>query len=61
MLHLPSYFRVDSSVYYVKSRYEVTLRVNNLFDELYYEGAFNLIRIRPGNPREATLSLRFRL
>ncbi len=61
VLQLPSYFRADAGVYFVKSRYELTLRVNNLFDEIYYEGAFNLIRIRPGNPREATLSLRLRL
>lgn len=58
VLDLPSYFRLDSSVYYVKSRYEVTLKVTNLLDEAYYESAFNLLQVRPGRPREIGLSLR---
>jgi iron complex outermembrane receptor protein len=60
ILHLPGYFRADAGIYYVRERYELTLRVNNIADELYYESAFNLVRIRPGNPREATLSARLR-
>jgi iron complex outermembrane receptor protein len=60
-LILPDYFRADAGLYYVRGRYELTFRVNNIFDEYYLESAFNLIRIRPGNPREATFSLRFRL
>jgi iron complex outermembrane receptor protein len=59
-LILPGYFRADAGLYYVRDRYEVTLRVNNLFDEVYYESAFNLVLITPGNPREATLSFRVR-
>jgi len=58
VLDLPSYFRADASMYYVKSRYEVTLKVTNLLDELYYESAFNLLQVRPGRPREIGLSLR---
>ena len=58
VLDLPAYFRLDSSVYYVKSRYEVTLKVTNLLDEKYYESAFNLLQVRPGRPREIGLSLR---
>lgn len=61
VLDLPRYFRADAGLYYVKSRYELTLRINNVFDELYYESAFNLIQVRAGRPREATLSLRVRL
>ena len=59
-LILPGYFRADAGLYYVRDRYEVTLRVNNVFDEIYYESAFNLVLITPGNPREATLSFRVR-
>ena len=58
VLELPSYFRTDASVYYVRSRYELTLRMTNLFDERYYESAFNQIQVRPGRPREIGLSLR---
>ena len=58
VLDLNAYTRVDSSLYYVKSRYEVTLKVTNLFDEQYFESAFNLLQVRPGRPREIGLSLR---
>lgn len=58
VVDLPGYFRVDTSLYYVKSRYELTLKVNNLLDELYYESAFNLLQVRPGRPREIAMSLR---
>ena len=50
VVDLPQYFRTDLNLYYVKSRYEVTLKVTNLFDELYYESAFNLLQVRPGRP-----------
>ena len=60
ILHLPAYFRTDAGIYYVRARCELTLRINNVRDERYYESAFNLVRIRPGNPREATLSVRLR-
>jgi iron complex outermembrane receptor protein len=60
ILRLPGYFRVDGGLYYVGARYEVTLRVVNLFDELYYESAFNPVQIQPGAPRSTTLSLRVR-
>jgi iron complex outermembrane receptor protein len=60
VIDLPAYFRADAGLYYVKPRYELTLRINNVFDELYYESAFNSIQIRPGRPRELTLSLRTR-
>lgn len=60
VLILPSYFRTDLGFYYVRDRYEVTLKVNNLFDEEYYESAFNLVRITPGAPRQAVLSVRTR-
>jgi iron complex outermembrane receptor protein len=60
VLRLPSYFRADTGVYYVKGRYELTVKVNNVFDTGYYESAFNIIRIRPGNPRGAIMSARLR-
>ncbi len=59
-LLLPGYFRTDAGIYFTKSRYEATLRMNNVFDETYYENAFNVVSIIPGNPRELTLSTRVR-
>jgi iron complex outermembrane receptor protein len=62
VLDLPSYFRVDTGLYYVARRYELTARVVNLLDELYYESNLGTgttsLNIRPGSPRAATLSMR---
>jgi iron complex outermembrane receptor protein len=58
VVDLPAYFRTDASLYFVKARYEITLKVTNLLDEKYYESAFNLLQVRPGRPREIGLSLR---
>jgi iron complex outermembrane receptor protein len=60
-LVLPSYFRVDTGLYYVASRYEVTARIVNLTDKVYYEGTSgNANGVTPGSPRAASLSLRVR-
>jgi iron complex outermembrane receptor protein len=62
VLILPSYFRVDSGVYYTAKRFELTLAAVNLLDKLYYDSAqVATLQIRPGSPRGATFSLRFRL
>jgi outer membrane receptor protein involved in Fe transport len=58
---LPGYVRMDGGLYFVRGRYDVTLRVNNLFDEVYYESSFGVVQIRPGRPRDAALSLRIHL
>lgn len=56
VLVLPRYWRVDTGLYFVRSRYEVTLRVSNLLDELYYESSAGLVQLRPGRPRDVALS-----
>ncbi|HEY2941557.1 MAG TPA: TonB-dependent receptor, partial [Vicinamibacteria bacterium] len=62
LLRLPSYFRVDGGLYWVGKRYELTARVVNLFDELYYESNLGTgttsLNVRPGSPRAGTLSMR---
>jgi outer membrane receptor protein involved in Fe transport len=46
----------------VGKRYELTARVVNLLDELYYESNLGTgttsLNIRPGSPRAGTLSMR---
>jgi len=61
VLKLPGYFRADAGLYYVSGRYELTARIVNLFDTVYYEGALTTVTVRPGAPRSATLSMRLRL
>jgi iron complex outermembrane receptor protein len=62
LLRLPSYFRADGGLYWVGKRYELTARVVNLFDELYYESNLGTgttsLNVRPGSPRAGTLSMR---
>lgn len=60
ILTLPSYTRVDSGLYYGTARYEVTLKVTNLLDEVYYDSAASQTSIRPGGPREVNLSFRLK-
>jgi len=66
VLRLPSYFRVDAGLYYVSGRYELTARIVNLLDETYFEansalgGPADQLQLRPGEPRAATVSLRWK-
>ncbi|HEY2941091.1 MAG TPA: TonB-dependent receptor, partial [Vicinamibacteria bacterium] len=58
---LPAFQRLDASLYYVLKRYELTAKITNLFDELYYESAsIGVHNVFPGSPREGTLSVRLR-
>ncbi len=60
MLQLPGYTRVDAALYYNVDKYVVTFKVENLFDQTYYQSAgFNGdINLLPGVPRMFTLSVR---
>lgn len=63
LLILPAYTTVDAAVYYrVNDRYDLTLKVTNLFDKTYYDSAgFTAdINIVPGEPRTVTLTARAR-
>jgi iron complex outermembrane receptor protein len=61
VLVLPGYFRADLGLYYVRGRSELTLRINNVLDKIYYDNSRDPTQIIPGSPREATLSWRCRL
>ncbi len=59
---LPSYARVDASVFYnVRKDLRVQLNVENLFDEVYYPDAHSTHQATVGEPMNATLSIRGRL
>jgi iron complex outermembrane receptor protein len=60
ILTLPAYTRVDLGVYYVAKKYELTLKVANVSDKLYYESAAGNLGISVGKPRQMTLSMRVR-
>lgn len=59
---VPAFTLFDAALYYTpsKSNMQVALNVNNLFDETYWLGAQNYLRLFPGAPRNAMLTLTFR-
>ena len=59
---IPSYTRFDAAVYYrpIGSSFQITLKVNNLFDERYFDGALSAGRLFPGAPRNALVSTSYR-
>ncbi|MGC8518819.1 MAG: TonB-dependent siderophore receptor [Steroidobacteraceae bacterium] len=60
MLILPAYTRVDTALYYVRSRYTLTFKVTNLLDATYYQssGFTDNLNVLPGAPRTFTLAAR---
>lgn len=65
VLLLPSYTVADLGLYYsLLGRYDFTLKIGNITDEVYYEGVnstTNEIGVVPGTPRNVTLSVRIPL
>ena len=55
---LPSYTVFETAVYYKpsNSNIQLTLKVNNLFDETYWLGGLNPARLGPGAPRNLLLT-----
>jgi iron complex outermembrane receptor protein len=55
---LPSYTVFDAAIYYKPSNtgMQLTLKVNNLFDETYWLGGLNPSRLGPGAPRNFLLN-----
>ncbi|MDR8391194.1 TonB-dependent receptor [Aliifodinibius sp. S!AR15-10] len=50
-LQLPGYTVFDAAAYYRIDRFKLSLNINNLFDETYWEGGYNYGRLYPGEPR----------
>lgn len=59
---VPAFTLFDAALYYTpsKSSMQVALNVGNVFDTTYWLGAQNYLRLFPGAPRNATLTLTFR-
>lgn len=59
---VPAFTLFDAALYYTssKSNMQVALNVSNLFDKTYWLGAQNYLRLFPGAPRNAMLTLTFR-
>lgn len=55
---LPEYTVWQGSVYYEQPKYRVSLKVDNITDETYFQGTFGAIR--PGMPRRVLLGMQFR-
>jgi len=50
-INFDSYFTAKAGVYYSIKNIQLSVNVNNIFDERYYIGGLNSGRIFPGAPR----------
>ncbi|NJN24903.1 MAG: TonB-dependent receptor [Cyclobacteriaceae bacterium] len=55
---LPEYTIWQSSIYYEQQRYRISLKIDNLTDETYFQGTYGALR--PGMPRRILMSMQFR-
>ena len=62
-LELPGYTRGDLAVYYRTGRFDYALNAVNIFDRTYISGAIpaDATRLKAGDPRKLTLSVRYDL
>lgn len=54
---MPSWSRVDSSLYYKWKGYDLALNIQNLFDKRYIASAQSALTLNPGETRKLTLSI----
>ncbi|WP_271765755.1 TonB-dependent receptor [Aquimarina algiphila] len=61
-IELPSYTIFDAAVYYRPSGIDmqIALKLNNLLDETYWNGALNATRLFPGAPRNVLLTTTYK-
>ncbi|QKX03590.1 TonB-dependent receptor [Aquimarina sp. TRL1] len=61
-LTLPSYTVFDAAVYYRPTGIDmqIAIKLNNLFDETYWNGALNATRLFPGAPRNVLLTTTYK-
>ncbi len=61
-IELPSYTVFDAAVYYRPTGVDmqIALKLNNLFDENYWNGALNATRLFPGAPRNVLLTTTYK-
>jgi iron complex outermembrane receptor protein len=58
-LVLPGFVKFDALAYYkLSERTKVQLNVYNVFNEKYYERAFGALRVVPGEPLSALVSMK---
>jgi iron complex outermembrane receptor protein len=58
-LMLPAYSIYDAALYYNVSKFQLALKVNNLFDETHWTGGFSYNRLFPGHPRHFYTSVAY--
>ena len=61
VIDLPAYTLVDLALYYARDKYDITFKIANVTDKLFYEstGATADVQVQAGAPRNMTLSFRY--
>lgn len=59
---LPAYTIVDAAIYYApaKTKVQLAMNVNNVFNRTYWVGAQNYLRLFPGTPRNVMFNVTYR-
>lgn len=60
LVTLPSYTRVDATVFYRKRHYEIAANLKNVANSKYFESAQSNYQIMPGSPINGTITTRLR-
>ena len=55
-VELPSYTKVDAAVYFEKRNYAISLNVENIFDQRYFDGGTRDTKLYVGEPRKLSLT-----
>ena len=58
-LTVPSYMVVDAAVYYKLKKVQLAVNVGNVFDKIYWLGAFDYTRLFPGTPRNIMFNIKY--
>ena len=58
VLILPPYATTDLAVYYIRDRFNLTFKINNVFDRVYYTSTQNAsaVKVEPGDPLTLALT-----
>jgi len=60
-IDFPSYFTARAGVFYKYENFDITLNINNIFDERFFIGGIDAGRVFPGTPRNFLFTIGYKL
>lgn len=53
---MPGYPTVDTAIYYTADTFDISMKVSNVLDKRYLQGAYSAVAVNPGEPRNIALT-----